>query len=140
MRTSSGTSAGTTISSVSGGGSSGAGGGGNGNRVATYLANIPAITKVLLGINISIHALIFILSGNLNHFAINANLVVVDGEYYRIVSAAFVHSGIMHIGMNMMSLLQLGHSLELQFGSLQFLFLTLWTVLVAGGIYVGFYW
>ncbi len=46
--------------------------------------------------------------------SISAHMVIANGEYYRIVSAAFVHAGIMHIGMNMMSLYQLGYSLEQQ--------------------------
>ena len=105
-----------------------------------YLSSIPIITKALLGINIVIHILIFVSSASLNNFAISAHLVWNDSEYYRIISAAFVHGGIMHIAMNMSSLLQLGHSLENQFGSLQFLFLTSWSVLVIGIFYVILSW
>src|SRR5262249_39749368 len=33
---------------------------------------------------------------------------IVNGEWYRLVTAMFLHGGLLHIGMNMMSLLNLG--------------------------------
>ena len=56
------------------------------------------------------------------------------------MSAAFVHGGIFHIAMNMSSLLQLGMTMEVQFGSLQFLYLSLWSVVLVGVLYVSFCW
>jgi len=97
---------------------------------------IPVITRALLVVNVAVHIIIFTLSLNLNTFSISAHLVIDDNEYYRIISAAFVHAGLMHIFMNMSSLLQLGLSLEAHFGSLQFLFLTLWSLFAVGGLYI----
>ena len=52
-------------------------------------------------------------------------------QLYRVVTAAFTHGGVLHVGMNMLSLVSLGSSLEPLFGSLGFFFLTLlYTVLV----------
>jgi rhomboid domain-containing protein 1 len=106
------------------------------SRVTDSFSAIPTTTKFLLGFNIAIHVLIFVTSASLNSFAIGGHLVIDDGEYYRIVSSAFVHAGIMHIGMNMMSLFQMGPSIETQFGSLMFLLITIWSVFIAGTVYV----
>jgi len=109
---------------------------GGGNRVGDFLSSLPVVTRIILFVNVMIHILIFLTSASLGNFSISANLVLNKGEYYRIITAAFVHVGLMHIAMNMSSLLQLGHSLESSFGSLQFFFLTLWTTLSTGFIYV----
>lgn len=103
------------------------------------LSKIPIVTVSLLLLNSAIHAVIFLFSLDLNNYSISAAQVI-KGEYYRIFSAAYVHGGIMHIFMNMSSLLQLGASLETQFGSLQFAFLTLWSTILIGMVYVFLSW
>lgn len=110
------------------------------SRAAEYLSSIPVVTCSLLAVNIIVHVAIFLTSASLNKFMMNYHLVVSEGEYFRIVSAAFVHGGIMHILMNMSSLIQLGPSLEIQFGSLKFLFLSLWSVILIGLLYCGLSW
>ena len=44
-------------------------------------------------------------------------------EWYRLVTAMFLHGGLIHIGVNMMSLLQLGPALEELYGSARYFFL-----------------
>jgi rhomboid protease GluP len=44
-------------------------------------------------------------------------------EWYRLVTAMFLHGGLIHIGLNMMSLMQLGPALEELYGSARFFFL-----------------
>jgi rhomboid protease GluP len=44
-------------------------------------------------------------------------------EWWRLVTAMFLHGGLLHIGFNMMSLLQLGPALEELYGSPRYLFL-----------------
>ena len=109
------------------------------SRVTELLSRIPIVTVSLLLLNCTIHGIIFLFSLGLNNYSISAAQVL-RGEYYRIVSAAFVHGGIMHIFMNMSSLLQLGGSLEAQFGSMQFAFLTLWSTILIGMMYVFLSW
>ena len=46
---------------------------------------------------------------------------VADGEYYRLLTAAFLHAGLFHILMNMFALAQLGPVLEAALGRLRFL-------------------
>jgi len=77
---------------------------------------------------------------------------VQDGEWYRLVTSAFVHSGLVHLGFNMIVLWWLGGALERYAGSLRtgaiFLASILWgavgallmapdalTVGASGGIY-----
>jgi rhomboid protease GluP len=109
------------------------------SRVTDTLSKIPFVTTSLLVLNCGIHAVIFLLSLDIDKFAISADQVL-KGEYYRVFSATFVHGGIMHIAMNMSSLLQVGTSLEAQFGSAQFAILTLWSTILIGAVYVLLSW
>src|SRR5437762_768543 len=49
--------------------------------------------------------------------------VFVGHEWWRLVTAMFLHGGLIHIGFNMMSLMQLGPALEELYGSARYLFL-----------------
>jgi len=48
-----------------------------------------------------------------------------DGEYYRIFTSMFLHYGVIHLGLNMWVLWQLGRPLEAMFGRVRFLALYL---------------
>jgi rhomboid protease GluP len=48
-------------------------------------------------------------------------------EWWRIVTAMFLHGGLLHIGFNMMALLQLGPAIEELYGSGRYLFIYLFT-------------
>jgi rhomboid protease GluP len=52
---------------------------------------------------------------------------VVHGEAYRLVTAMFLHGGLIHIGFNMMVLMDIGPVVEEVYGSARFLFLYLLT-------------
>lgn len=45
---------------------------------------------------------------------------VAEGQYYRLVTAAFLHAGLLHLALNMFALLQLGGPLEHALGRLRF--------------------
>ena len=47
----------------------------------------------------------------------------VEHQWWRLVTAMFLHGGLIHIGLNMMSLMQLGPALEELYGSARYLFL-----------------
>lgn len=57
-----------------------------------------------------------------------------DGEPWRLLTYAFLHGGIVHLAVNMMSLLQLGPLLERSIGSLRFAALYIATA-IGGGIF-----
>ena len=56
-------------------------------------------------------------------------LGVADGEYYRLLTAAFLHGGIFHLLLNMFALAQLGPVLEAALGRLRFVALYLLSAL-----------
>jgi rhomboid protease GluP len=49
--------------------------------------------------------------------------VYVQHQWYRLITAMFLHGGLIHIGFNMMSLMQLGPALEELYGSARYFFL-----------------
>jgi rhomboid protease GluP len=53
--------------------------------------------------------------------------IVLLHEYYRLVTASFLHMGLLHIGMNMMVLMDVGPQAEHEYGSAKFLFLYTFT-------------
>ena len=110
------------------------------DRVQEYLSSIPIVTKSLLLFNIAVHVVLFVTSFPVNDLAINPLVIIVRGEYYRMVSSAFVHGGLMHIAMNMSTLLAIGGSLENQYGTIPMLFLTLWCLLLCGATFVCMVW
>ncbi len=55
-----------------------------------------------------------------NDFALWAPAVKFDNEWYRVISAGFAHSGLIHLGFNMWLLWVLGGTLEKRFGALAF--------------------
>jgi membrane associated rhomboid family serine protease len=100
----------------------------------------PTVTYVLIGINV----LLFLGSGAGGSFLTGSggnSRVFLDlalwgpavdqGDYWRLVSAGFLHSGLLHIGFNMYILYWLGTMLEPSLGHGRFLALYL-TSLLAG--------
>ena len=49
--------------------------------------------------------------------------LVIHGQPYRLVTAMFLHGGLIHIGFNMMALINLGPAVEEVYGSARYLFL-----------------
>jgi rhomboid protease GluP len=49
--------------------------------------------------------------------------IYVQHQWYRLITAMFLHGGLIHIGFNMMSLMQLGPALEELYGSARYFFL-----------------
>ncbi len=49
--------------------------------------------------------------------------IFVKHEWWRLVTAMFLHGGLIHIGFNMMNLMQIGPALEELYGSARYLFL-----------------
>lgn len=73
-------------------------------------------TYSLLAVNVAVY-LWMLLSGvswlsptseQLMHFGANQSVYVLNGEWYRLLTATFVHIGIIHIGTNMWCLWNLG--------------------------------
>ena len=66
-------------------------------------------------------------------FTVSARLwapAIKQGEGYRLVTAMFLHGGLIHIGFNMMVLLDIGPVVEEVYGSARYLFLYTFTGIV----------
>src|SRR3954452_3334525 len=76
-------------------------------RNLSSVAVEPIATYVLIAINVAV----FVgtqSSGNTYQELVLFGPSVADGEWYRLLTAAFLHTQIWHIGMNMLSLFWLG--------------------------------
>ena len=104
------------------------------------------VTKVLIGLNVSIWLIGVVLGSSAlpgwSELAANFGLVlgstqdsvqlgVADGEWYRLITAAFVHQEFWHVGMNMFALWVLGSSLEPVLG--RWRFIALYVLSAMGG-------
>merc|ERR1719309_1146465 len=121
------------------------------------LQPLPSITKLLLGINVTMFILELILlpttgvnlvgdycmspSRVITEF--NSNTITTNGVLSMFLSNLFHLNplqsgpmGVLHILMNMMTLLSIGKYLEIQFGSLPFFGITLFLLLSVGPLQV----
>ena len=97
----------------------------------------PIITYVLLIINILVYLLTSLLSGsfiNMNgivlyNFGAMFNEAVINGEYYRLITSAFLHGGIFHIAFNMYALYIIGPQLESFLGKVKYLVVYLFSAI-----------
>jgi membrane associated rhomboid family serine protease len=103
-------------------------------------------TYVLIGLNV-IAFLVQIATGSGGFGSATGGVVedfslfgpaVADGEWYRLITAGFLHAGIIHIGFNMFLLLVLGRLLEPALGTPRFLALYLASLLAGsfGALYL----
>src|SRR5436190_10938623 len=98
-------------------------------RTAKTLTTDPAVTVALIGINAiaflaevtSGHGLGFTQAGRVfREGALFGPAIDGQHEYYRLVSSAFLHAGVLHIAFNMYLLWILGQMLEPAIGHLRF--------------------
>ena len=96
------------------------------------------VGKVIIGLNVAVWLLATVLGGDpmsisgpvYEHGALFGPFVA-DGDWWRIVSGAFMHSGVMHLGMNMLLLWFLSQELEPALGRMRFAIL--YVVSLVGG-------
>lgn len=93
--------------------------------------NKPIITISLIVINIIIFVLMYILgSGSENtntliSFGANFVQLTKSGDYYRLITSAFLHIGIVHLFLNMYSLYVLGPAVESFYGRFKYILIYL---------------
>jgi membrane associated rhomboid family serine protease len=114
-------------------------------------------TKVLIGINVAVFVLVGLrypgaFTGSLitpihEHFALIPRAVqfpdatvggVAGGEYYRMITAAFLHYGLFHIGLNMYALWLIGRELERVLGVGRYV--ALYLISAFGGSVLTYVW
>jgi rhomboid protease GluP len=59
------------------------------------------------------------------NFGANSGRLVADGEIWRLIASMFLHSGVLHLGLNLLSLFFLGRNVEAFYGPWAFLFVFL---------------
>ncbi len=77
------------------------------------------VTRILLGVNVVIFALIFLSRDGgrgFGRFVMSPFDIAFSGEYYRLLSSTFLHAEPLHIMFNMYALLLLGDTVERQLG------------------------
>lgn len=83
------------------------------------VTTLPPVTAALLAINIGLFILSSIMPSVYTWLA-QANWLIHAGEWWRLVTGAFLHGGIMHIFFNMYALWLFGPQIERQAGSASF--------------------
>lgn len=83
-----------------------------GKRVFQYLKNAPKITLILVIMNIAIYIACCFTGNTLYQMGELSLADIFNGEYYRLVTAMFLHGGMDHIFGNMLLLYFVGEMLE----------------------------
>ncbi|MFI1157185.1 rhomboid family intramembrane serine protease [Streptomyces sioyaensis] len=104
----------------------------------TIAADPRLITKILLGLNVAVFVAVMATGGALSPLVNQLDLVglaaepgryhlvgVAEGEWYRLLTAMFLHQQVAHIAFNMLSLWWLGPPLEAALGRARFIALYL---------------
>ncbi len=90
------------------------------------LDRTPYVTWALLGANLALFLLTELLGGStatdaLVRLGAMEGQLIASGEYWRLFTATFLHSGIIHLGFNLIGLLIFGQQMERLFGPARFL-------------------
>ncbi len=80
----------------------------------------PVVTYTLIGLNVAMFALQMAIPGLQRALALWPPAVAVNGEWYRLVTSAFLHFGVTHIAFNMLALYFVGPPLEAALGRVRF--------------------
>lgn len=87
----------------------------------------PYVTYTLIGINILVFLAMYLFGNGstdsltLLKFGANYGPSITSGEYYRLITSAFLHVGVIHLLMNMYSLYIIGSQLETFYGKWKYL-------------------
>ena len=104
--------------------------------------NAALTSEVIIGINIVVW-LVVVASGGFassvwSSLALQPASVAVHGEWWRLLTSAFLHVQVWHIGFNMLALWVLGPQLELQIGRWRFVALYLLSALAGSAMVMWF--
>lgn len=97
-------------------------------RKISYRAKTPFLTYALIAVNILVAGLIYLYSMRsgqsysdlLTVFGAKVNSSIMNGEYWRLITPVFLHSGTVHLLINCYSLYVIGITVERVFGHLKF--------------------
>ena len=99
-------------------------------RRASFEGRGALVTKALIGINVGVYLLELALGGQINgtgneiyREGVLYGPLVANGDYWRLVSAMFLHYGPIHLGLNMLALWWFGAAVEQVLGRGRYLLL-----------------
>ncbi|HLU75875.1 MAG TPA: rhomboid family intramembrane serine protease [Nonomuraea sp.] len=99
------------------------------------LVRAPYVTWTLLGANVLVFLAQYLVPDIARLFGMNSIMVALGDEYYRLITAAFVHVSLFHILFNCWALYVIGPYLERAFGHVRFA--ALYFVSAFGGSVLG---
>ena len=102
-----------------------------GQRRAVLTSDPVRVTQALIAANLIVFVIVLALTGSFEvwgggatsvhlDFALNGRPIAEWGEWWRIISSAFLHYGLIHVGMNMLILMWVGRMLEPTIGPWRF--------------------
>ena len=96
----------------------------------------PIITSILISVNVVIFMLMYSLGdGSQNtktliDFGANYVKLTKAGEYYRLITSAFLHIGVIHLLLNMYSLYIVGTQIEYFYGKIKYLIIYIFSAIM----------
>lgn len=101
----------------------------------------PKLTNAIILINVFIFLLLSLNGGSTNiqtliDFGAKENSLIMNGEWWRLITSAFLHIGVIHLLMNMIALFYLGSIVEKTFGT--FRFIVIYMLSMIGGSLISF--
>lgn len=84
------------------------------------------LSHVLVAINVIVFALMWLVDRNISsmtliHFGAKVNFMIVDGQWFRLITPMFLHVDFFHLLFNSMALASFGTETEMIFGKAKFL-------------------
>jgi len=100
------------------------------------------LTLILIGINIIVFLITALLSGSifdinskiLSDFGAKSNILIEQGQLWRLLTSAFLHSGLVHIACNMYSLYIIGPQIQQIFGVRKYLIIYIISCITASSL------
>ncbi|MEO8954443.1 MAG: rhomboid family intramembrane serine protease [Ktedonobacteraceae bacterium] len=97
------------------------------------------VTTIIVAINVAVYLVMAFLSrsltidlGVLVNGGAQVNILVSEGQFWRIFTAMFIHFDIFHIGLNMLSLFFIGAAVEVFYGKWRYLVIYLASGIIGG--------
>jgi rhomboid domain-containing protein 1 len=106
------------------------------SRAAEALASIPPATRLIVIICSLTYAMQIFLDPSLSDYSLNPDMVLVYGQFYRLVTGALLHANLLHIAMNMSSTLTICGILERRLGTMMTLVTIVWGIILVSSTYV----
>ena len=100
---------------------------------SVFKMKYPMITYLLIALNVILYVIPVLTNSYdtiINNFCVYAPLIR-NGEYYRIITGAFLHGGILHLAFNCYALYVIGSQLESYLGKIRYLIVYLFSAVSA---------